>query len=60
VLPESATNGGYTIEAAPVVPGAMQDDACGTFVIEATGARSNRTNAPLDAAHSSSCWAGKG
>jgi type IV pilus assembly protein PilE len=60
VLPESATNGGYTIEAAPTA--AMQDDACGTFAIDATGLRSNRThaNAPLEAARSSSCWAGKG
>jgi type IV pilus assembly protein PilE len=39
VLAESPTNGGYAIEAAPVVPGAMQDDACGAFVMEATGLR---------------------
>jgi type IV pilus assembly protein PilE len=62
VLPESATNGGYTIEAAPIASGAMQDDACGIFAIDATGVRSNRTNAnaPLEAAQSASCWAGKG
>jgi type IV pilus assembly protein PilE len=61
-LPESATNGGYTIEAAPIASGAMQDDACGIFAIDATGVRSNRTNAnaPLEAAQSASCWAGKG
>ncbi|VXC38085.1 conserved hypothetical protein [Burkholderia sp. 8Y] len=63
LLPESATNGGYTIEAAPVSPGPMQDDACGVFVIDATGSRSNRLTdgaAPLDAAISAACWAGKG
>jgi type IV pilus assembly protein PilE len=63
VLPESPTNGGYSIEAAPVVPGAMQDDACGAFVMEATGLRWNHApgaTAPLDAAQSAGCWAGKG
>ncbi|WP_244815277.1 type IV pilin protein [Caballeronia sp. Lep1P3] len=63
LLAESATNGGYAIEAVPVSPGAMKDDACGVFVIDATGLRSNRLSgsaAPLDAAKSSACWAGKG
>lgn|GEM_PF-517224 len=63
LLPESAANGGYTIEAAPVASGVMQDDACGVFIIDATGLRSNRladTAAPLDAAKSSACWTGKG
>ena len=62
VLPESPTNGGYAIEAAPVVPGAMQDDACGTFVIDATGLRWNRASGaatPLDAPQSAACWAGR-
>ncbi|SAK95510.1 type IV pilin protein [Caballeronia ptereochthonis] len=62
VLPESSTNGGYAIEAAPVVSGAMQDDACGTFVMEATGLRWNHAPAattPLDAARSAACWAGR-
>ncbi|CCD37891.1 prepilin-type cleavage/methylation [Candidatus Paraburkholderia kirkii UZHbot1] len=62
VLPESPTNGGYAIEASPVVPGSMQGDACGTFVIDATGLRWNRASAataPLDAARSAACWAGK-
>ncbi|SAL74577.1 Tfp pilus assembly protein PilE [Caballeronia peredens] len=62
VLPESPTNGGYAVEAAPVVPGAMQDDACGTFVMEATGLRWNRASGatvPLDAAQSAACWGGK-
>lgn len=57
IQPESSTNGGYSIEAAPTSTGAMQDDACGTFVIDATGARSNRTSAaPLSVAQSSACW----
>ncbi|MGH8780495.1 type IV pilin protein [Paraburkholderia sp.] len=42
VLPADATNGGYAIRAAPVDPGPMSDDACGTFVLDATGARTNR------------------
>jgi type IV pilus assembly protein PilE len=57
IQPESSTNGGYSIEATPVSTGAMQDDSCGTFSIDATGTRSNRTStAPLDAAQSSACW----
>ncbi|MDR5780248.1 type IV pilin protein [Caballeronia sp. LZ065] len=62
VLPENATNGGYGIEATPVSPGAMQDDACGVFVVDATGLRWNRApgaTAPLDTAQSLACWAGK-
>lgn len=42
VLPADATNGGYAIQATPVDPGPMSDDACGTFVLDATGARANR------------------
>ena len=63
VLPESPTNGGYAIEAAPVAPGAMQDDACGAFVIDATGLRWNHppgSTTPLDAVQSASCWAARG
>jgi type IV pilus assembly protein PilE len=57
IQPESSTNGGYSIEATPVSTGAMQDDSCGTFSIDATGARSNRTStAPLGVAQSSACW----
>ncbi|MDR5834758.1 type IV pilin protein [Caballeronia sp. LZ034LL] len=62
VLPENATNGGYGIEATPVSPGAMQDDACGVFVVDATGLRWNRApgaTASLDAAQSLACWAGR-
>ncbi|WP_175944921.1 type IV pilin protein [Caballeronia sp. BCC1704] len=63
LLPESATNGFYTIEAAPVSPGPMEADACGVFTIDATGSRSNRLTdgaTALDAAKSAACWAGKG
>jgi type IV pilus assembly protein PilE len=59
VLPESAINGGYAIEAEPVSPGAMADDTCGTFVIDATGARANRAGAALGASQSLACWGGK-
>jgi type IV pilus assembly protein PilE len=58
--PESATNGGYSIEATPVAAGPMQDDACGTFIVDATGLRTNRTASLLDTAQSSACWSGKG
>jgi type IV pilus assembly protein PilE len=60
IQPESATNGGYSIEAAPVASGAMDNDACGTFIIDATGLRSNRTTTVLDTTQSFACWAGKG
>ena len=43
--------------------GELQDDACGVFIIDATGLRSNRLadgTAPLDAGRSAACWAGKG
>ncbi|SPB15726.1 pilus assembly protein PilE [Caballeronia novacaledonica] len=63
MLPESAANGGYAVEAVPISPGAMQDDVCGAFVIDATGLRWNHapgSATPLDAAQSASCWAGKG
>ncbi|SAK77152.1 Tfp pilus assembly protein PilE [Caballeronia temeraria] len=62
VLPESSTNGGYGIEATPIASGAMQDDACGAFVIDATGLRWNHapgSTTPLDAAQSASCWGAK-
>jgi type IV pilus assembly protein PilE len=55
-IAESATNGGYAIEAEPVAPGAMQDDGCGVFIIDATGARSNRAPNSGDTA---ACWSGK-
>jgi type IV pilus assembly protein PilE len=59
LLPESATNGGYAIEAEPVASGPMQGDACGVFVVEATGARSNRSGAELAPERSAACWQGQ-
>jgi type IV pilus assembly protein PilE len=56
---ETPTNGGYAIEAAPIDSGAMHDDPCGAFVIDATGLRQNHTTTPLDAARSAACWTGK-
>ncbi|SOE82580.1 prepilin-type N-terminal cleavage/methylation domain-containing protein [Caballeronia arationis] len=58
-IAESATNGGYAIEAEPVAPGAMQDDACGVFVIDATGARSNRAPASAAPVDATVCWSGR-
>jgi type IV pilus assembly protein PilE len=56
---ESATNGGYAIEAEPVSQGAMQDDACGIFIIDATGTRANRAGAELGASEAAACWSGR-
>ncbi|HTI18835.1 MAG TPA: type IV pilin protein [Trinickia sp.] len=51
-------NGGYTLEALPVESGPMRDDACGTFVLNATGKRFNRSASGYvpPEAH---CWAGR-
>ena len=56
LLAESSTNGGYAIEAEPLAPGPMQNDACGVFVIDATGARSNRTSAEIGPSQTATCW----
>ena len=36
------SNGGYAIAAEPDDAGPMRDDACGAFLLDATGARSNQ------------------
>lgn len=59
LLAETSTNGGYSIEAAPVASGPMQEDTCGVFVLDATGARFNRADAELAAAQSAACWSGR-
>ena len=41
-LPADDANGGYAVEARPVESGPMRDDACGTFILDATGLRANR------------------
>jgi len=55
VLPANATNGGYTLEAVPVEDGPMYGDACGTFVLDATGVRANRSSNPTALA-ADECW----
>jgi type IV pilus assembly protein PilE len=58
VLSGNAENGGYAIEARPADSGPMREDACGTFVLDATGSRSNRAmtaSAPLN----SDCWSAR-
>jgi type IV pilus assembly protein PilE len=50
------TNGGYTIAAVPVASGPMFDDPCGSYLLDATGRRSNKlghASAPLTAEQ---CW----
>jgi type IV pilus assembly protein PilE len=42
LMPADESNGGYAIAADPVETGPMRGDACGAFVLDATGARSNR------------------
>lgn len=57
VASADAWNGGYAIVAEPSASGPMRDDACGAFVLDATGARSNRTAGGLVAAASTQmCW----
>ncbi len=58
VLSGDNEKGGYAIEARPTNSGPMRDDACGTFVLDATGKRSNRAmtaSASLD----SDCWSAR-
>jgi type IV pilus assembly protein PilE len=58
VLSGDLENGGYAIEARPADSAPMRDDACGTFVLDATGKRSNRAmtaSAPLN----SDCWSAR-
>ena len=51
-------NGGYVLEARPVESGPMGNDACGTFVLDATGKRSNRATATR-APPNTDCWLGR-
>jgi type IV pilus assembly protein PilE len=54
IFPANDTNGGYAIEAQPVDSGPMNDDACGTFVLDATGQKSNRGG--ISGAAAGTCW----
>ncbi|MGQ7939496.1 type IV pilin protein [Paraburkholderia sp. D1E] len=56
VLPPDDTNGGYSVEAAPIEIGPMRDDACGTFTLDATGLRGNRRDTNGTAPASGECW----
>lgn len=55
-LPADETNGGYAVEAQPLETGPMRDDACGTFTLDATGLRGNRTADGANAPDSNICW----
>lgn len=50
--------GGYEISAAPADDGPMRGDACGTFVLDGAGARSNRSPAG-EGADLDACWSGR-
>jgi type IV pilus assembly protein PilE len=52
---QSESNGGYSISAEPVQPG----DECGAFVLDATGARSNRLDETLTPPKVAACWGQK-
>jgi type IV pilus assembly protein PilE len=56
VLPADDTNGGYSVEAAPLDSGPMRDDACGIFTLDATGLRGNRSGASATVPASGECW----
>ncbi|MFT0168885.1 type IV pilin protein [Paraburkholderia mimosarum] len=57
LLPADESNGGYAIAADPVESGPMRGDACGAFVLDATGARSNQVaGGSVAAATSQMCW----
>lgn len=55
-LPADDANGGYAVEARPVESGPMRDDACGTFVLDATGLRSNRSVDGAVMGEADTCW----
>lgn len=55
-LPADDTNGGYSLEARPVETGPMRDDACGTFVLDATGLRTNRGVGDAVVTNDNDCW----
>jgi type IV pilus assembly protein PilE len=57
LLPADESTGAYAIAAAPVESGPMHDDACGTFLLDATGSRGNRVaGADASAAVVRDCW----
>ena len=50
--------GGYEISASPAADGPMRGDACGVFVLDGAGARSNRSPAG-EGADLDACWSGR-
>jgi len=57
LLPADESNGGYAIAAEPVESGPMRDDACGAFVLDATGVRSNQAaGGSVAVATTQMCW----
>lgn len=56
VLPADDANGGYSVEAVPIETSPMRDDACGTFTLDATGLRGNRSGTNGTAPASGECW----
>ena len=56
ILPADDTNGGYALEAQPLDNGPMAGDACGTFILDATGLKTNRSAAGADPAD---CWSAR-
>ena len=56
VLPADDANGGYSIEAAPGDSGPMRDDPCGTFTLDATGQRGNKSDVSGVTPASDECW----
>ena len=58
LLPAGDSSGGYELQAIPVEDGPMQGDACGTFVLDGLGARSN-LGAAAGEASVERCWSGR-
>jgi type IV pilus assembly protein PilE len=56
ILPADDTNGGYALEAQPLESGPMADDMCGTFILDATGLKTNRGTA---GASPDDCWSAR-
>lgn len=57
-VPGADSRGGYEIWAIPVDGGPMHGDACGTFVLDRFGVRSNR-DARATGVDAQACWAGR-
>ncbi len=55
-LPADDTNGGYSVEARPTEAGAMRADPCGTFMLDATGLRTNVVSGDARELTTDECW----